>query len=369
MGVIISKWDLLLKEADDLDIDVEDINLLTLESLLNIESFEDNVLGRILDRDVIRVICDNSHYEVFDLNKRIEMLVELYEASLKRNASTIPYIEYKQDDYTVKVMDSYNQDILKCFGNSNYKVGAIGNDFLHYALLNKNGIVVNVYNNKELVARVLGVRNGNTIYLNTLEGIYDENYIELLREFANELIDVTKEDTEPIEFVTIVNNAIYDNQNGYKIDNTICPIINNPINVMYKDYDDFKEYGNLIDDDIYTNYNDNITTLLANSNVVDKDNFKYYDADAKYLRNRNSVIKLSNNIGEDYLNKINAIVYLWYIENPGKDIVDINLSNYDTIYLGDDFVLFVNGDEILEYVLSYDERAINEVNSIKENII
>ena len=138
---------------------------------------------------------------------------------------------------------------------------------------------------------------------------------------------------------------------------------------MYKDYDDFKEYGNLIDDDIYTNYNDNITTLLANSNVVDKDNFKYYDADAKYLRNRNSVIKLSNNIGEDYLNKINAIVYLWYIENPGKDIVDINLSNYDTIYLGDDFVLFVNGDEILEYVLSYDERAINEVNSIKENII
>ena len=369
MGVIISKWDLLLKEADDLDIDVEDINLLTLESLLNIESFEDNVLGRILDRDVIRVICDNSHYEVFDLNKRIEMLVELYEASLKRNASTIPYIEYKQDDYTVKVMDSYNQDILKCFGNSNYKVGAIGNDFLHYALLNKNGIVVNVYNNKELVAKVLGIRNGNTIYLNTLEGIYDENYIELLREFANELIDVTKEDTEPIEFVTIVNNAIYDNQNGYKIDNTICPIINNPINVMYKDYDDFKEYGNLIDDDIYTNYNDNITTLLANSNVVDKDNFKYYDADAKYLRNRNSVIKLSNNIGEDYLNKINAIVYLWYIENPGKDIVDINLSNYDTIYLGDDFVLFVNGDEILEYVLSYDERAINEVNSIKENII
>ena len=30
-------------------------------------------------------------------------------------------------------------------------------------------------------------------------------------------------------------------------------------------------------------------------------------------------------------------------------------------------IWFINGDEVLEYVLSYDERAIDEVNTIRNN--
>ena len=368
MGVIISKWDTLIKEAKDLDIDVDDINLLTLENILSMESFEDNVLGRVLEKDVIKVICDNSHFEEVNLNKRINMLIDLYQDSLKRISSTVPYLTYKEDDYTVKVMDSYNQDILKTFSNSNYKIGAIGNDFLHYSILNKNGIVINIYNKDELSGKVLGVRNGNTVYLNTVDGMYDENYVNLLRNFANELIDITKDDIEPIEFVTIVNNGLYDNQNGFTVDNTICPIINNPINVMYLDYDLFRENKNLLSDDMFNNYSDNITTLLANSNVVDKNNFKYYDADDRYLRERNSVIKLSNNIGEDYINKINSVLYLWCLCHPEENISDINLSSYDTIYVGDDFVLFNNYNEAISFILPFDKRAMDEVKLILESI-
>ena len=40
-----------------------------------------------------------------------------------------------------------------------------------------------------------------------------------------------------------------------------------------------------------------------------------------------------------------------------------------TIYLGDDYVLFVNeNNEVLKYVLPYDERAIKEISIIMENI-
>ena len=42
--------------------------------------------------------------------------------------------------------------------------------------------------------------------------------------------------------------------------------------------------------EIETNYEDNISTLLASDSIVDKDNFKCYDADAKYYRRRNDVI-------------------------------------------------------------------------------
>ena len=38
------------------------------------------------------------------------------------------------------------------------------------------------------------------------------------------------------------------------------------------------------------------------------------------------------------------------------------LSIIDTIYLGDDYVLFVtNKDNVLKFVLPYDERATKEV--------
>jgi hypothetical protein len=185
----------------------------------------------------------------------------------------------------------------------------------------------------------------------------------LLRLFANELVRITKDDVEPILYVTIVNNDVFYSINGLKLDTTICPVINNPINKVYYDYENFSEYNNLLDaDELYTNYQDSISTLLASDSVVDKNNFKYYDADDKYYRKRNNIIRLSNNIGEYYLNKIDTILYLCKLEDNNVDINNITLSMIDTIYLGDDFVLFVtNRDNVIKFVLPYDERAPKEV--------
>ena len=370
LGVIISKWDKIKEYVSSLDLDINNMSLINIENILTLINFDNNPLSKILDRSIIKSTYDDGYYEVLDLNKRIEILMNLFKDSYKRISSTIPYLNYIDNDYEIKVLDNYNQDILKVIDNSLYKVGAIGNDFLHYSILDKNGMQLGIYYNNKLVAKILGVRNGNTLYLNSLEGCKDTEYNELLRNFAIRLISITKDDNEPIEYVTIVNNNIYQSRNGLNVDTTLCPIINNPINKVYLDYEEFASNPSLLNpEDIYTNYEDNISTLLASNGVVDKNNFKYYDADSKYLRKRNTVIKLSNNIGEEYLDKISAIMYLWQLENPNEQIEDISLSMMKTIYLGDDFILFITEkDNIIKYVLPYDERATKEVSMIISTI-
>lgn len=370
LGIIISKWSKIKNYISTLNIDLENLTLIGIENILTLLNFEDNPLGKSLGKEAIKTIYEEAYYEVNDLNTRINMLVDLKYNSYKKITSSIPYLCYKDDTYKIEIMDSYNNDIFVSLNNSLYKVGAIGNDFLHYSILNKNGLQIGIYKDDILVSKILGVRNGNTIYLNSLEGESDSNYNELLRLFANELISITRDDREPIEFITIVNNDKYSSRNGLKIDTTMCSSINNPINKVYYDFEEFAEQPNLLNpNNIYTNYEDNISTLLASSNIVDKNNFKYYDADSKYYRRRNNVIKLSNNIGEEYLTKIDTILYLCKKEDDSINIDDITLSSMKTIYLGDDYCLLVTErNNILKFILPYDERAPKEVDLIIETI-
>ena len=370
LGIIMSKWDKIEEFALESELNITELSLISIENILSIMNFEGSILSKSLDKSIINSVCEDGYYEVNDLDTRINMLLELYKNSFKRVTSTVPYLCYKDDIYKVEILDNYNQDILKSIKDSVYKIGAIGNDFLHYSILDKNGVQIGIYKEDKLVAKILGVRNGNTVYLNALEGVQDNNYNELLRLFANELVRITKDDTEPIQFVTIVNNEIFVSRNGLKLDTTICPIISDPVNKDYYDYEEFSNYGNLLNlKNMDANYEDSISTLLASDNIIDKDNFKYYDADAKYYRKRNNVIRLSNNIGEDYLNKIDTILYLCKLENPNIDINNILLSMVDTIYLGDDYVIFVTDkDNILQFVLPYDERASKEIDLLLKEI-
>ena len=62
---------------------------------------------------------------------------------------------------------------------------------------------------------------------------------------------------------------------------------------------------------------------------------------------------------------INTIINLCKIENVLEFDGDIKLSTIDTIYLGDDFVIFITySRQLIKYVLPYDYRAMNEVNLI-----
>lgn len=372
-GLIISEWKRIKEKCKELEIDIDQYNLITIHNVLRLLDFDFGNIGNNISNDIIKSLCDDSYYIDLDLNSRISNLINLYQNSFKSIYTTVPYIDVKSDNYRIKVVDKYDQEMYRCFRNSIYKIGARGNDFLHYAVLNKNGFKVVIEKDNSIISRFFGLRNGNTIYLNSMEGMPDSFYKDLLHLFANQLIEQTKDDVEPIEFVTIVNNGLFNSDNGLKIDNTICPIVDNPINFAFDDYEVFMNYPNLntiSENGFYTNYGDNITTLLASSLIVDKNNFKYYDPDDKYCRRRNSVIKLSNNIESGYLAKINMIIKMCELENIDVDYKgDISLSLMRSIYLGDDFVLFEsNTDQIIKYVLPYDKRAMREIDLIMESL-
>ncbi len=371
LGLIINNYQKICEEYKKLYPD-QDINLINAEKVVKIINYNLNIISKSIEPDIIDSIFDDDYYIDADIQTRLRNLEYIYMEGFKKIKSTIPYISVKENEYEAEIIDNYNQEIYRSQINTNYRLGARGNDFLHYAILNKNGAKVIIKKNGIIIGRLLGVRNGNAVYFNKIEGEFDDYYEEILHKLASELIMVTKDTNEPIEFVTILINKLLKRSYGLKIDSTVCPIIDNPISKDYLDYLEFKKskYLNTINNDgFYNNYKEKVSTILACSVVVDKNNFKYYDAEAKYLRNRNNVLKLSNNLEDYYINKINTIISLCNKEGTSDFLGDIKLSTVDTIYLGDDFVIFItNNKQLIKYILPYDSRAINEVNLIVESL-
>ena len=367
LGVIISKWDEILEYANSLKLN--NLSLINAKNILNIIDNENNVIIKSLDHKIVEDIYQDGYYEINNVRHRLRILTDLYKDSFRRVSSSIPYIEVKNEQYRIAVLDNYNQDIFTNIDNSLYRIGAIGNDLLHYSILDKNGVQIGIYENDVLTNKVIGVRNGNTLYLNILEGLVKIEHHELLHLFAKEILEATKDSNERIDFVTIVNNDNYSSRTSTIIDTTICPNINEPIDFKSVDYMEFSRNDGLLNlDEFYDNYKDNISTLLASDIVIDKDSFKYYLPNTYYERKRNDVLKLSNNVGEEYLDRVRTIIELVRIEKK-IDNINIDLSKIDTIYLGDDFVLLVTNDqEILDFVLPYDSRAKDEVKELYEKI-
>ncbi len=367
LGVIISKWDEILEYANNLKI--SHLSLINAKNILNIIDNENNLIIKSLNHKIVEDIYQDGYYEINNVRHRLRILTDLYRKSFKRVTSSIPYVEVKNEQFRISVIDNYNQDVFTSIDQSLYRVGAIGNDLLHYSILDKNGVQIGIYEDDVLTNKVIGVRNGNTLYLNILEGLIKIEHHELLHLFAKEVIEATKDSNERIDFVTIVNNDNYSSRTSTIIDTTICPNVNEPIDFNSVDYMEFSKNDGLLNlDEFYDNYKDNITTLLASDTVIDKDSFKYYLPNVYYERKRNEAIKLSNNMGEEYSDRINTIVELVKAE---KKIDNFNLdrNKIDTFYLGDDYVLMVtNEGEIIDFVLPYDSRAKDEVKNLYELI-
>ena len=84
--------------------------------------------------------------ESYILLSYFDRLIEQY--SLKKfvfdnaDGPFVIYLCYKDDIYRIEVLDNYKQDILSTIKDSTYKIGAVGHDFLHYSILNKNGLII-----------------------------------------------------------------------------------------------------------------------------------------------------------------------------------------------------------------------------------
>lgn len=356
LGVIISHFADLKAYYKEKDKDIKESSLIELDDALRVIKFNKEEIVNYISKDVINTVINGYYYQKEDLNKRLEKLGKLYKERFKIVKSSIPFLCYRSENITIKTIDRFDDDVFKTLDNTHYGIGMIGEEFFKYSVCDMNGYQIGIYENDLIIAKILGIRNGNTLYLNGTSGKNINKYEHLLKDFANDLIEATKDDNEPINFVTIVNNENYTSYSSLKIDSTICPFINCP-------------FTDEIRRKMYTNYGDAGSTLLASNIVVDKINFKSYDAEGKYLRKRNDVIKLGNNMLDKYINKYMLILNMYKDLNNDVDIKNISLSEVKAIYLGDDFVLLVlNNGNVINYVLPYDKRANKEIDLILEKL-
>jgi len=203
----------LYKKAED---------MLTLTSLLDITiAFSANFkpYEKLFGKEDFRIILTDpqpykSRYTKMDkLDNTSKMYVEMY----KRDKVTVPPCD---KDFNLKsgkkiniVVGNVTNPINLDYGERTeacMRMGGFSDSLYRFAALDKNGFHIRFVNpkNEELISRVTGFRNGNTVFLNELRFSLSEEYtndevVEACYLVAQELVNSTKNSKHPIDNVII----------------------------------------------------------------------------------------------------------------------------------------------------------------------
>ncbi len=156
----------------------------------------------------------------FEGNTRMKMAVELTEECYRRQTCTIPTFDKTYELDSEKKMNvivgnltapcnlTHGERTGACM-----RIGGIADSLLRFCITNPNGFFIRFEDPEthEYISRVSGFRNGNTVFLNQLRcscipDKYDDyDVIEACSYAAEELIELTKDSSCPIENVVVTH--------------------------------------------------------------------------------------------------------------------------------------------------------------------
>lgn len=313
-----------------------------------------------------------------DKQSNIERACDLVAQMPKRNKSTVPYINGQCDDYHYSIYTPNDESILTSGidTHSCFQIGGKDNDFFHYCVLNDNGFVMKITDEKNnLIARASGFRNGNGVYINQLLSVYDDKIIAKPTE-RNKIINAFKKACEEIVEISQNNNAEENKIDFVIATQSHCLLfikpnvsddVKNLIGIKPMNITDWKNFAkrsiNLNHPDqgyFRTDYGKFDLVCLASAiGEITPKKIKPGISEAKYLAPRREIKNTKAN--EEYINKINAIYahqtnQPFKYKNINKDLQMINGENWYILY---------DGDIIIEKCcLKYDERALKEYNEV-----
>lgn len=292
--------------------------------------------------------------------------------------STIPSVksQYKTIKYYTVPFDA---DYLLASGidaDNCFKVGALGEEFLRYCLLNKNGVIVYLCDNQNNVYVCPFIRSGNTIHCNGIDPKPDDSILdeclEALKQSAKEVCDKSY----------IAEREHYDNIEAVTI--TDLHIGNYMKNSKYEKFD-LQEYLP-IDAGVYTDYNKK--DKIQHYYLYKSDSYNgtiYYVSDDQFYQHRNPIYKY--NVLKEYdKERINIIVnniaysYINFlpIDDNSKKIMQDNYQEIDAskfryiVGNKDWFIAIDDRLSITSFLLPYDKRAkveyLNALEQVKEYI-
>lgn len=295
----------------------------------------------------------------------VKDVFELHRERKHKTFSTIPSIKGICGNIKYRVAP-FDADYLLTAGidaDNCMKVGGLGEDFLRYCLINKNGVIVYLYDSQNNIYVCPFIRSGNTIHCNGIDPKPEEPLLEeclkALEQFAKEVCEKSvipdREHYSNIEAVTITDLHIFDY-------------------MSHSNYEKFelKEYLP-IDAGIYTDYN---KKEIEHYFLYKSDSYSgsiYYVSDDKFYQNRNPIYKY--NVLKEYDKErinifVNNIAYSYIdclpVNEEMKKMLkdnyqEIDASSYRFIVGNKDwFIAIDNRLSLITYLLPYDEKAKDE---------
>ena len=177
-----------------------------------------NRIVKLLGKDNYRLVSSNVGKNKSNTTRkdRLDKIPELVKMMYSKNKITVPPINknYSINDKSVKVVIGNTTNMINLsYGERTgacLRVGGAFNDLFEFCLGDKNGFHIRFVDpdTNKFITRVSGIRNGNTIFLNELRNSVNDKYLDdeivlVLKEVCNDLIEISKNEENPIENIVI----------------------------------------------------------------------------------------------------------------------------------------------------------------------
>lgn len=333
------------------------------------------------------------------IHKRLRKLIDLAVRSEYINKSSLPFrCDVSLGDYKLQRYRNNDPSIFASGIDTKtcFFISVNENDFFFYSLLNKNGFVLKIVNkDNELIARATCFRKNNVFMINGIrcknnkvhpeskeDKIELEQIVKLIELFAQKLIDRTKNDECPIDYVICNKAGILENSFFEDRYETVNPdFFREPINIYDEDWQEFvhlydnqeqmlQEVPYTPDKSFTTDFGNHFPALLIKSRnymgLTSPRNIALNDQPATYSRPKRDIEEyIGLEITDEILARINRIKALSCFIGTEEEQLQkqrefklLRISDIQSIELGDDWYSLLKSDNTYEEVQAkpYDEE-------------
>ncbi len=349
----------------------------------------------ILGKEIIEKLYKFKDYTNEDAEKIVSMAKEFVCQMVKRNKSTVPFVNGETMNYKYSVYDSQDESVLLAGISTDacFRIDGNDNDFLHYCALDKNGLVIKITDSfGNFIARAGGFRNGNCVFFNQLRTIYDEggniyngdyeneknDIIETFKKACEDIVSTSHQnpyEVDKIDYVFVTSSYSLQDCDSNVPDDVTEKIGDEPMDNDSEDWEDFvNNTENLQESEnigsFTTDYGDYSLICMASSkrrDTLKPRDIKPKNVEAVYERTRNHIMATDQPDITIFrkINKINGIKS--YID--AEEFKMVLIPEESTVFTGDNwYIIFQNGKIISSCVLCFDKKAIREYELTKKEL-
>ena len=309
-------------------------------------------------------------------NEIVAEAFRLHDEMLRRVESTIPRVSGEVDGYQYEVLRYDDMEGL-AVGNATdccFTVKGVSQTSLRHALTSKNGRILTVKKDGNLLAHSWLWRNGNVLCLDNIEiskKIKQVDFLAVYEEFANKVVEMSQSEEGSKECISNVLIGGDPSASKYKGIGKYKCYLKKSVNCLNDS--DSRVYVDALPVPIEIGlYSDaKVCQWLINGDG----DFSFYQSKYGYKDERKLPLKyeFNQNRDWDFIKLISKKVRSLKMQKEGNEEVRFDINYYDKIYCSDDWYVAIDKKGNIENFCSYsDSRAREEMDkalvSLRENV-